>query len=628
MNPFGRKKDGVHSSVELATLSNGSHTSVAKASENSEERTLHRHQEVSEMFSDTIREVEDLLNEAISLARQASEEPRPTRKISEILPDPSDKVRPLQRKAKVSLGNTPVAHLPALPHVASYPSLASTHQESSSYNQAGPKIPTKLQKGNDSPALLHQSRHPSLPPAATTPLREPEDQLSRRTSLRRALTMGGDVRDHVKIYEPPQTERKPASRREERRVRRKLAPLSEDTTNLMQTQNAGVAGDEGLSSEDWEEKGSLLDSYLSKAEPEPSAFISPKLQNQQPKHRFKSRMEKFDLRNRRHIDIEATGDLSTNRTSHRQPIARDWSTSRKRFAAAISCLNTAMLGIVIGIYAGEVPAIQYALADMHHYAILGNVFLYIGLAIPTCFLWPLPLLHGRKPYTVMALATALPLQIPQGVAVGAFRSPEVPTYRAVLLLSRGVSGFALGFAAINFKATLLDVFGASLQSGNPHQEVVSAYDVRRHGGGMGVWLGVWSWCTLGSIAFGFLIGALITGGADVTWGFWIGLFIITCTLLLNVVAPEVRRARHRRTATEIWAGTGKWKRIARGEIKMHLVARGPLWWGEEVKWGWEMSRRMLAQPGFMVLALYMSWVYAQFTLIMMVWPHVAPIIRY
>lgn len=615
MNTLGRKKLERNPSImELATLSNGSRTSVAKASENSDERHSQRHQEVSEMFSDTVREVEELLNEAISIARRASEEPQSTSKAGQ----DSAKNGHLRRKAKISFGNSPVIRLPSLPHVASYPSIASTQRDFISRDQSSQQKPTKaLNSGEEIPL---QSKHPppSVPAPAATPLREQEDLLSRRTSLRRALTMGGDIRDYVKVYEPPQAQKRPASSRRERRARRKLAPLTEDADAHTQARNLNAPGDEGFSDVYWEEKGPLLDPYLSKDEPDPSDFISPKLQNQRPRHRFKSRMEKFDLRNRRHIDVEATGDLSATRTSHRQPIARDWRTSRKRSAAAIACLNTAMLGIVIGIYAGEVPAIQYALADMHHYAILGNVFLYLGLAIPTIFLWPLPLLHGRKPYTVLALSVALPLQIPQGVAVGAFRSPEVPTYRAVLLLSRGLSGFALGFAAINFKTTLLDVFGASLQSGNPHQEVVSAYDVRRHGGGMGVWLGVWSWCAMGSIALGFLIGALVTGGANVTWGFWISLFLMTCTLLLNVVAPETRRARHRRTATEVWTGTGKWKRIARGEIKMHLVARGPLWWGEEVKWGWEMSRRMLAQPGFAVLALYVSWVYAQFTLIMMV----------
>lgn len=105
-------------------------------------------------------------------------------------------------------------------------------------------------------------------------------------------------------------------------------------------------------------------------------------------------------------------------------VARDWPPGRKRFAAAVACLNSACIGLLIGIYAGEVPAIQYVIADFNHYAILGNVFLYSGLAVSTLLLWPLPLLHGRKIYTVAGLALAFGLQIPQGVVVLQYRQPD------------------------------------------------------------------------------------------------------------------------------------------------------------------------------------------------------------
>ena len=53
------------------------------------------------------------------------------------------------------------------------------------------------------------------------------------------------------------------------------------------------------------------------------------------------------------------------------------------------------MGIITGIYAGLVPAIQYAIVDENHYAILGNFVFFLGMAIPTAILYPLPLLHGR-----------------------------------------------------------------------------------------------------------------------------------------------------------------------------------------------------------------------------------------
>lgn len=51
---------------------------------------------------------------------------------------------------------------------------------------------------------------------------------------------------------------------------------------------------------------------------------------------------------------------------------------------------------------------------------------------------------------------------------------------------------------------------------------------------------------------------------------------------------------------------------------MHLKSAGPYWWGEEVKAGMELCCKMLQQPGFVVLAVYMGWAYAHFSLVLMV----------
>jgi hypothetical protein len=42
--------------------------------------------------------------------------------------------------------------------------------------------------------------------------------------------------------------------------------------------------------------------------------------------------------------------FSLHRHHHRQPIARNWTTGKKRLTAAIACINTALLGIIVGIY--------------------------------------------------------------------------------------------------------------------------------------------------------------------------------------------------------------------------------------------------------------------------------------
>lgn len=321
---------------------------------------------------------------------------------------------------------------------------------------------------------------------------------------------------------------------------------------------------------------------------------------------------------RSHFSIKEPHGFSLSRSHRRAPIARDWSTSRKRWTAVIACLSTALIGLIIGIYAGEVPAIQYAIVDEHHYTILGNVVFFIGLAITTSLFFPLPLLHGRKPYTLAALAILMPLQFPQALSVNQQRTPTVATYRVGILLSRTVAGLVMGFANINFLATLLDLFGASLQSSNPHQEMVDVNDVRRHGGGMGMWLGIWTWCFIGSIGVGFFIGAVIISGLDVSWGFWITIIFTAAVLILNVLAPEVRRSTYRRSLAEVRNGGEVSHRIARGEMKMHLDATGPIYWWEEITAGLRLCGRMLKQPGFVVLSFYLGWIYGQIVMVIVV----------
>lgn len=322
----------------------------------------------------------------------------------------------------------------------------------------------------------------------------------------------------------------------------------------------------------------------------------------------------YSLEGRHHFSIREPRGFSLSRSHRRSPIARDWTTSRKRRTATVACVTTGFVGLIIGIYAGEVPAIQYAIADEHHYTILGNVLFFIGLAITTALFYPLPLLHGRKPYTLAALAILLPLQFPQALAIDRSRSPYVATYRVGLLLPRVFAGIAMGFANINFITTLLDLYGASLQSGNPHQETVNENDVRRHGGGMGVWLSIWTWCAIGSIGLGFFIGACIISGLDVSWGFWILIILNAAVLLLNILTPEVRRSAYRRSMAEVRSGGDVSRRVARGEIKMHLESTGPVWFWEELIAGHVLAFRMLVQPGFALLALYQGWIYGQVVL--------------
>lgn len=137
----------------------------------------------------------------------------------------------------------------------------------------------------------------------------------------------------------------------------------------------------------------------------------------------------LNLRGRSHISLRGVQGFSLARSHPRQSIARDWSDGRKRYVASVACISTALIGVLVGIYAGLVPSIQYYIVDLNHYAILGNVVFYFGLAIPSFFFWPLPLLHGRKPYILSSLVIAMPLLFPQAIAVSQIRSPYTSQWR-------------------------------------------------------------------------------------------------------------------------------------------------------------------------------------------------------
>ncbi|KAF4989875.1 hypothetical protein FGRMN_8825 [Fusarium graminum] len=321
------------------------------------------------------------------------------------------------------------------------------------------------------------------------------------------------------------------------------------------------------------------------------------------------------LRRRSHVSLRDTQGLNLLKSHIRHPIARDWSPVRKRYVASVACLSTALIGVLLGIYSGLVPSIQYYIVDQSHVTIHGNTGCFLALALPSCFLWPLPLLHGRKPYIMSSLIIAMPLLFPQAIAVSSQRLTNTTSWRVLLLVSRTLMGGSLGFASMNFHSVLTDLFGASLMCRHPHQEVVDQYDARRHGGGMGLWLGIWTWCWIGSLGLGFLIGAAIIDKHPPAWGFYISIMMIAVVLILNVACPEVRRSAFRRSIAEVRTGGGISRRLARGEITMHRIKTGPKWWGQEAYHGVRLSLEMLEQPGFAVMALYVAWIYAQVVLV-------------
>lgn len=56
------------------------------------------------------------------------------------------------------------------------------------------------------------------------------------------------------------------------------------------------------------------------------------------------------LRRKHHFSLRGKEGFSLSRHHRHQPVARNWRTSRKRITAAIACINTGLLGYIIGVY--------------------------------------------------------------------------------------------------------------------------------------------------------------------------------------------------------------------------------------------------------------------------------------
>ena len=228
-----------------------------------------------------------------------------------------------------------------------------------------------------------------------------------------------------------------------------------------------------------------------------------------------------------------------------------------------------------------------------------NVWCFLGMAIPVLFLWPLPLLHGRKPYVSGGLILTLVLLFPQTIAIRSGRYLSDDTHwRYTFLVTRAFMGVSLGLVQMNSFVTLTDLYGASLL-GRPE-------DPRSRGGGIGVWLGLWTSSCIGMLIFGFAIGTVIAGSQPLDWSLYISILVVAVALLVNVLCPDCRGALYRRRSQGNDSDL-----LPVGEIMIHRVNKSPAWWGEETLHGVFLCFEMLRQPGFFAVAIYAGWVYGQ-----------------
>lgn len=306
----------------------------------------------------------------------------------------------------------------------------------------------------------------------------------------------------------------------------------------------------------------------------------------------------------------------------------DWSLWKKRYAAGVSCSVIALIGFSVGCYGGETPVIKADLKITTSLVSLGNILFILGVAIPSLLFWPLSLLHGRKPYTLISIALTIPLQLPQALSLPPHTLPggqrSMAPFVVCILVFRAVSGFVLGFACMNALGTLVDLFGPDtgaccrggvvFNSSVPIEGQDQFHLVRggEAGARIGIWLGVWAWMFFSFGGVGFLIGRLLMIYSSPAWGFWIVAIMATILLFLVWLVPEVRPPwKKKRVLTRRrtgWKGKGEDQHEDRGEIKMIISGASPKWWWEEVWAGAVLSFRMCRQLGFVVMVVYVGWI--------------------
>lgn len=313
---------------------------------------------------------------------------------------------------------------------------------------------------------------------------------------------------------------------------------------------------------------------------------------------------------------EKHGGITETNQTVRGLSAQDWPPGMKGYAAAVACLSSTTIGAVTGIHSGLTPMTQDDVQDNDIWVALGSTWCFLGMALSTVLFWPLPSLHGRKPYILGGLAMALVLLIPQSLEMASEHPYGIEWRKEALLVTRGVMGACLGIAGMNFYSTLLELFGTSITTSYQPRAAKDG-DTRRPGDGMGVWLGFYSWSWISSLSLGFANGEVIANYCPPVWRLFASIGLLFLTLVLNVLVPDSRSTPYRRAATEGRARPAGLTEPLVGEAMPRRVWKGLSLGAREVYNGALVSLEMLRQPRFLVLTLYTGWVYALVVLTML-----------
>lgn len=249
---------------------------------------------------------------------------------------------------------------------------------------------------------------------------------------------------------------------------------------------------------------------------------------------------------------------------------------------------------IAGNYKGEVDLIEESLRIGPNIGLLGNVLFLLALALVVFIFWPLPLLHGRKPYIMISLLLMIPLQIPQGLTLPPYtiakQNESMVSYVLCFYFFRAISGGVLGFTVINCLSTVLDLFSVDTGACCRGGVVLNGRAIKKQnwnllGGGIrgsrpGMWIAMFVWSTTVFYGIGFFVGQLTINSTTPAWGFWITAIITGSLLIIVGVVSEVRPpwkrhdpahglSRHISTNTSMPTVT------ERGEISVALTGISP-----------------------------------------------------
>ena len=178
---------------------------------------------------------------------------------------------------------------------------------------------------------------------------------------------------------------------------------------------------------------------------------------------------------------------------------------------------------------------------------------------------------------------------------------------------------------MNILALLTDMWGVDsgrcCRAGVYSPSELKMGDERRRlsrGGGLGVWLGLWSSVMVGASSVGYCFGVLVQQSLHVSWTFWIVAILGSLIVVMLVLTPETRPRRNGGLAKPLRSDHESLSfpsKEVRGELNWIVFRKIPAWWWQEIWAGWVLMWRMCSQVGFVLLLLFAGWVFGTVTMV-------------